>query len=168
MSRIIKEVLADTLREIPYEDHCDNVIGRLGAPNCLRWYLLINRLPASDKSLCGENGVEDPKLFAKYQGQWIRVVMSSRMGDLGITNDLDREYGYDRRVLYTKLTDFTDERPTAEPATKSEPAPPEPKCSGALRWNGKRPGTYHCKECLFSSPGMQYAPHEKKEFEDLL
>ena len=95
-----------------YDNHCDNYIGRSGEPNALRWFLLINRLPAADKYLCFDNGVTNPKLFAKHEGKWIRVVMASRMGDVGITPNLDAETGYDKRVDLRDLSDFTDERPT--------------------------------------------------------
>lgn len=91
--------------------HCDSYISSYSAPNCLRWFLFFNRLPATDKGLCRANGVDDPKLWAKYEGSWVRVVMSSRMGDVGITSNLDADHGYDNRVVVEDLTDFTDERP---------------------------------------------------------
>jgi hypothetical protein len=37
--------------------------------------------------------------------------MASRFGDVGITSNLDAEYGYDDRVAVEDLTDFTDVRP---------------------------------------------------------
>ena len=94
------------------DDHCDDYIAVPGVPRCLQWYLFINRLPAAEKYMCLENGVADPKLFAKYKGKWVRVVMASRFGDVGITEKLDRDYGYSAgRVNVKDLSDFTDERP---------------------------------------------------------
>lgn len=73
----------------------------------LRWFLFVNRLPAIDKALCYGNGV-DPKLFATLDGKRVRVVMASRMGDVGVTENLEAEYGYSRRVDVGELTDFSD------------------------------------------------------------
>lgn len=90
--------------------HCDNFILDYNKPMVLRWYLFVNRLPATDKNLCLVNNV-NPKLWAKHEGKWVRVVMASRMGDVGITEKLDAEYGYSKRVEVNALTDFTDRRP---------------------------------------------------------
>ena len=98
--------------------HCDRYISRYGEPNSLRWYLFFNRLSATDKGLCRANGVADPKLWAKYEGSWVRVVMASRFGDVGITSSLDAENGYDDRVAVEDLTDFTDVRPKFEKVKK--------------------------------------------------
>lgn len=92
------------------ERHCDNYPERLGTPNCLRWWIFINRLPATLKCLASDNNV-DPKLWAKYQGKWYRLVMASRMGDVGIVDNLDADHGYQKRVMVDELTDFTDQRP---------------------------------------------------------
>lgn len=100
--------------ECSEEDHCDGFIEDPSADKALRWYLLINRLPAVDKYLALEMGV-DPKLFALYNGRPVRIVMASRLGDVGITVDLNSDHGYDKRVLIKELTDFTDKHP---PCTK--------------------------------------------------
>lgn len=90
--------------------HCDEYINSFKAPDCLRWFLFINRMPATEKNLCNRNGV-NPKLFAKYKGEWVRVVMASRFGDVGITTHLDADFGYLNRVSVEDLTDFSAERP---------------------------------------------------------
>jgi hypothetical protein len=100
-----------TINAVQEPMHCDRYISRYGEPNCLRWYLFFNRLSATDKGLCRSNGVEDPKLWAQHEGAWVRVVMASRFGDVGITSNLDAEHGYDDRVAVEDLTDFTDVRP---------------------------------------------------------
>jgi len=89
--------------------HCDQYIDDFDAPNCLRWYLLINRLPACEKMLAEEMGVT-PKLFATYKKKRVRVVMASRLGDVGITEIVQRQYGYDKRVFVEELTDFSGEK----------------------------------------------------------
>lgn len=88
--------------------HCDDYINDFSAPKVLRWFLFINRLPAIENMLCREMGVKDPKLFATYQGKRVRVVMASRFGDVGITRDLLRDYGYSDRVAVEELTEFSD------------------------------------------------------------
>ncbi len=87
--------------------HCDDYIHDFSAPRCLRFFLLINRLPAIDGLLCREFGVR-PQLFATHEGRRVRVVMTSRLGDVGITRRLDAEDGYDKRVMLAALTDFGD------------------------------------------------------------
>lgn len=91
-------------------EHCDDYVEDIFQPKCLRWFIFINRLPAGIKALADEK-CEAPKLWAKYRNVWHRVVMASRMGDVGITKGLDADYGYTNRVNVSDLTDFTDEHP---------------------------------------------------------
>ncbi len=86
---------------------CDSYIDDFRAPSCLRWFLLINRLPADLKALAAEMGVK-PRLFASLDGKRVRVVMASRMGDVGVTDRLDAENGYSRRCAVADLIDFGD------------------------------------------------------------
>ena len=89
--------------------HCDDIIHNYDYPICLRYYLLVNRLPAIDKVII--TGVQgEPKCFAMYEGNRVRLVMASRMGDVGITNNLDAESGYTHRVGVDELSDFTGEK----------------------------------------------------------
>lgn len=88
--------------------HCDDYIHDLRAPDCLRFFLLVHRLPAVDGALLSMNGVK-PRLFADYKldnGKRVRVVMASRFGDVGITSHLDAEVGYENRVSVDTLTNF--------------------------------------------------------------
>lgn len=39
-----------------------------------------------------------------YRGDQVRVVMVSRFGDVGVTKDMDAEYGYDVRLAPSDLT----------------------------------------------------------------
>lgn len=89
--------------------HCDDYIHDHDAPMALRWFLFVNRLQAIDNALCARNGVK-PALFAKLDGRWVRVVMASRMGDVGVNENFSAQ-GYTRRVAVEQLTDFTDKRP---------------------------------------------------------
>lgn len=87
--------------------HCDDYINDFKASKALRFFLLINRLPAVEMALCREFGVV-PTLFADYNGERVRVVMASRLGDLGISKHLDQEDGYFTRVPVSALTNFGD------------------------------------------------------------
>ncbi len=87
--------------------HCDDYIHDYQAPMCLRWFLFVRRLPAIDGMLCMQNGA-NPRLYALHNGKPVRVVMASRLGDVGITEKLDAENGYSARVAVEELTDFTD------------------------------------------------------------
>ncbi len=84
--------------------HCDDYIDDDGAPLVLRSFLRRARSPA--------HGMIDPlpypRLFADYEGQRVRVVMASRMGDVGITTDLKADHGYQRRVAVGDLENFGD------------------------------------------------------------
>ena len=86
--------------------HCDEYIRDYNSPKCLRWFLFINRLPAVDKMLASERGV-NPTLFAHYKRKRVRVVMASRLGDVGITEDLGAERGYSKRVAVAELSRFS-------------------------------------------------------------
>ncbi len=85
--------------------HCDDYINDMFAPRCLRFFLLINRLPAVDLSLCREFGVH-PTLYATYNGKRVRVVHASRLGVVGITSNLHSEI-YEDRVYIEELSDFS-------------------------------------------------------------
>lgn len=86
--------------------HCDDYILDARQPMCLRWWLYNHRIPAVDKMLCEQNGV-NPKLFADYNGKTVRVTMASRFGDLGISYDMTREMGYEERsIAVCQLTNF--------------------------------------------------------------
>lgn len=86
--------------------HCDDYIHDLQAPKELRWFLLVNRMPAVDQMLARSMRVE-PVLYADFEGKTVRVTMASRMGDVGIsTEDLTRDTGYDKRVPVAALSNF--------------------------------------------------------------
>jgi hypothetical protein len=86
--------------------HCDEYIDDPSTLMPLRWFLFINRLPASEKHMCNINGV-NPQLYADCFGKRVRVVMASRMGDLGVTSNLNKEHGYELRVFVEELSNFS-------------------------------------------------------------
>jgi len=83
--------------------HCDEYIDDLAQPECLRAFLDYARSPAHGANREGGK----PKLFATHEGKRVRVVMASRFGDVGITEKLHAEYGYDKRVMVAALSDFS-------------------------------------------------------------
>jgi len=111
----IKESLKPKLVAHTEPKHCDDYISDYSADKCLRFFLLINRMPAVDSLLCHEMGVR-PKLFADWvdprftpkPSRRVRVVMASRLGDVGITENLKAEQGYQLRVPVEALTNFSD------------------------------------------------------------
>jgi hypothetical protein len=92
--------------------HCDEYTDDETQPAPLRAYLRRAREPAH-----GHLSSEPyPKLFATYRGvPWggirrgdrVRVVMASRMGDVGITKKLEDENGYAVRCAVAALSDFS-------------------------------------------------------------
>lgn len=85
--------------------HCDDYIDDDSAPEVLRRFLARARSPA--------HGMLDPspfpRLFADYLRGRVRVTMASRLGDVGISYDLQAEFGYDDRVFVERLSRFSDE-----------------------------------------------------------
>lgn len=89
-------------------NHCDNYIDDKNQPKSLRRFLRWNRWPAAWQVRAEDWGMKPPVLFARYLGIQVRVVMASRMGDVGITSKLDSERGYTARVYLEDLSHFTD------------------------------------------------------------
>ncbi|KKM97716.1 hypothetical protein LCGC14_1165340 [marine sediment metagenome] len=85
--------------------HCNNLIHKHTLPICLRYYLLVNRLLAVDKYVIVE-AMGEPKCFADWKGKRVRLVMVSRLGDVGITYKLEQKNGYSHRVSVDELSNF--------------------------------------------------------------
>ena len=51
-------------------------------------------------------------------GDWVKIVMVSRIGDVGITNNLDGEHSYESRVELKDLFGFSSENPNPKPRYK--------------------------------------------------
>jgi hypothetical protein len=90
--------------------HCDDVADDPTTPEVVRRYLARARMPG--------HGMHErapyPKLFATYKSCTpelcgrVRVTMASRLGDVGVTFNLEREFGYDLRCFVDELADFSD------------------------------------------------------------
>jgi hypothetical protein len=46
------------------------------------------------------------KLFCLYEGKWWRVTGASRMGDVWLTSDFQRDTGYDKRVFLEECSEW--------------------------------------------------------------
>lgn len=88
----------------PRDHHCDDYADSPDADPVARAFINHARSPGHGHF----NPKPWPKLFADYEGARVRVVMASRMGDLGITSSLDVEDGYERRVFISQLTNFSE------------------------------------------------------------
>jgi hypothetical protein len=84
--------------------HCDDYIDDESQPPALRKFLGRARMPAHGMM----EKTPYPKLFADYKGKRVRVVMASTMGDVGITEHLGADAGYQCRVAVEDLANFSD------------------------------------------------------------
>lgn len=93
--------------------HCEDAIDdyRSDYPDCVKWFIFVKRLRPDLRNLA-ERIAGNPKLFADYQGKRVRITMASRLGDLGITEDLEST-NYQDRVTIDKLTNFSDGKDAA-------------------------------------------------------
>jgi len=90
------------------QTHCDDLIHEHTLPLCLRYFLLVNRLPAIDGTIITAYKGE-PECYATWKGtKRVRIVMASRFGDVGITTKLHHTNGYTKRVSLDELSDFGD------------------------------------------------------------
>ncbi len=107
------------------EMHCDDWVDKGIGPPCLTAFLEYHRQPAAWKVQPipdwyrevadfpeGWPKADPGPLWAAHQGKWVRIVMVSRFGDVGVTDNLDAENGYRLRVYLPELSQFTVERPS--------------------------------------------------------
>ena len=83
--------------------HCDDIYDK--DPNInihVKNYLTYARAPGHGY------GLDSVSLYADYKGNRVRVVVASRLGDVGVTYDLTKEQGYHRRVYLPELSNFSD------------------------------------------------------------
>jgi hypothetical protein len=102
----VKETKEDAVPDLDehYDDHCDHYIDDPAAPEPLRKFLAFARSPAHGQLLPPPH----PVLYADHEGRRVRVTMASRLGDVGITTDLDAEFGYEQRVRVSALSNFSE------------------------------------------------------------
>lgn len=81
--------------------HCDDLWEAKTLPPCVQSYLDTARAPAHGQGIA-------PPLFATHDGKRVKIVMASRFGDVGITENLSAKNGYSKRVFLPDLADFSD------------------------------------------------------------
>lgn len=75
--------------------------------NYAKFVLEYKRRPAW-QIMAFEPWMKQFKLFCIYEGKRYRVTGASRMGDVWLASEFEREHGYDLRVDIGKCTDWGD------------------------------------------------------------
>lgn len=76
--------------------HIDDFIDNPNTDKYASWFFMLHRLPAALKMKFRDE-LQACKLFCTYEGKRWRVVGASRMGDVWLTQDFEREQ-YTHRV----------------------------------------------------------------------
>ena len=71
-----------------------------------RWVLMLHRLPAIMQSAFHEQ-MDKYRLFCTYNGEHYRVTGASRMGDICLTKDMQKDIGYDTRVFVDECLNWS-------------------------------------------------------------
>jgi hypothetical protein len=87
------------------ERHVDTFIDTPGGNRYARWVLFHFRLPAYLKAEFWEF-MQEHKLFCTYEGERYRCTGASRMGDVFLAKDFDRDAGYDKRVMADECSEW--------------------------------------------------------------
>ena len=73
-----------------------------------KFVLLLHRLPAWMKNEFSP-WTQQFKLFCTYRGERYRCIGASRLGDVWLTRDFEKEFGYDLRVNVMECLDWSPE-----------------------------------------------------------
>ena len=94
------------LESVPHiDDFIDYATDRSLEVRYARFVLNYFRMPAMLKNDFAPWMKQFP-LFCTYNGQRYRVTGASRLGDVWLAEDHNRETGYDHRVIYTECSDW--------------------------------------------------------------
>lgn len=72
-----------------------------------KFILMYFRLPAA-QHYSWAPFFEGKNLFCTYNNERYKVLMASRLGDIGITKEFSRDSGYDKRVFVDDLSEWSD------------------------------------------------------------
>lgn len=86
-----------------------------------RWMLCHFRLSAALK-MDFDPFMRHHRLFCTWKGKRYRVTGASRMGDVWLASDFDRETGYDHRVLIHECSEWSNTKDGTEYQEYPEPA----------------------------------------------
>lgn len=85
----------------------DSLDSRSKEERYARFFFLLHRFPAIIQSDFSD-WIKEYKLFCTYKDETYRVTGASRMGDVWLTKDLNREVGYDLRVDLDDCSKWSD------------------------------------------------------------
>ena len=71
------------------------------------WFFFLKRLAACYE-IMWDQYIKQYKLFCTYNGKRYRVTGASRMGDVWLSADFNREVGYELRVYLDECTDWSE------------------------------------------------------------
>jgi len=78
-----------------------------GMTNYARWILAHARMPAG-LQMAVHKFIKDRKLFCTWNGKRYRCTGASRMGDVWLTSNMEKDHGYDERVSVDEVTEWSD------------------------------------------------------------
>ena len=88
--------------------HVDDFVSySYGKEEYARWFIFLARLTAALK-IDWQEYIGQYKLFCTYEGKRYRVTGASRIGDVWLAKDFNRETGYDLRVDLAGCTEWGD------------------------------------------------------------
>jgi hypothetical protein len=70
-----------------------------------RWMLMYFRFPA-EMQIAFERFYKKYRLFCTYEGKRYRVTGASRLGDVWLATNFERQHGYDLRVNVDKCSEW--------------------------------------------------------------
>lgn len=83
--------------------HVDDFIDDTATDRYAASWFESYRRPAIDKA----RKPDERKLFATYEGKRYRVTGCSRLGDVWLSADFNREWGYEKRVDVAKCSEWS-------------------------------------------------------------
>jgi hypothetical protein len=99
------------------DDWIDNPDCRDDGERYAKFVLWYFRYPAWAK-IAFYDWMKAHKLFCTYEGEWFRCTGASRMGDVWLARDFERDTGYDLRV---DVADCTNWGPVPTPRKGQKP-----------------------------------------------
>ncbi len=88
--------------------HVDDYIDNMDTDEYASFFLLLHRLPAVLQSKFAKR-IAELKLFCTYKGCRYRVTGASRLGDVWLAVNFDRDVGYDKRVGIKDCTNLSEQ-----------------------------------------------------------
>jgi hypothetical protein len=86
----------------------DDFIDAHDTDKTVSWFLFLHRLPAT-LQFKFEKEIKKHKLFCDHEGERWRVTMASRFGDIGISRNLEKDMGYEKRVMLEDCSNWSGE-----------------------------------------------------------